>query len=264
MGGRDGLPQKYILVLQSTMPGKRASVANSDMAQTILRAKGIEPVVLDASDPQNKERRDRLFEFSGLRGNYPQLFKVEGKETTFLGGFDALQAMNEDGTLAELSASVSSSADVGSEQPPIPVRVDSTNPPLESDGDSADEEEATPDEEEDGKDDSLETISVNSKRDIENDGEAEPEDEKRPVWIATLFGKRRKDEAVDQKSNASPLGDQAPIDDDAGVTTAMREFGERKKIEDAKKYQKMIRILVIAVCLFLIMDSILIVLIILK
>jgi len=48
--------------------------------------------VIDGMDPSQKEKRDVLFELSGIRGNYPQLFLTSqsGKEHRFLGGYDWL------------------------------------------------------------------------------------------------------------------------------------------------------------------------------
>lgn len=221
MSGRDGFSEKYVLILQSAMAGNRAQTANSDMAVTILRAKGIQPTIMDASDPQNKERRDKLFEISGFRGNFPQIFKVNGKETTFLGDFDTLQSMNEDGMVVELAVWVKSTDDIGSEQPPVPVRVASTNPSLDSEEDSVDEE---------------------SSEDLEDDSD-------------------NSDETITSQSEGDAESGNFRNDDDEGVTRAMREFEERKKIEDARKYRKLIQILVVAVCLFLILDTILVVLI---
>jgi hypothetical protein len=266
----------------------------------ILEYDSFDKTVLDASDAHNKEDRDRIFEFSGSGGNVPVLSPSvrSGADVGFKQppipvrvvstSHSSLEASNEnstdeeegatskgekDGTVGWLETiSVNSKKDIENcevepkdEKRPgrvaslfagkrrkedeavqqkskgvrpgdqAPTNVDegaATSPSsLEaSNENSTDEEEgATSDGEKDGTFGWLETISVNSKKDIEN-CEVEPKD---------------------------------PADVDEGVESSIQEVGERK-IEDAKKYQKLISILVIAVCLFLIMDSILIVLVVLK
>jgi len=172
MTTRASKDEKYVLVLLSSMAGNRNQMANSDMSLTILRGKGIEPVVVDASDSDAKERRDKLFEISGVRGNYPQIFKVHGRRTTFLGDFDAFQDMNEDGSLAELAASLRPADEVGSEQPPKPVRIDSVTSDQSEDEGSDSEEASTDDDDEETDDEdseqenSMETITIESRKDV--------------------------------------------------------------------------------------------------
>lgn len=62
-------------------------------------------VVVDGMDQAQNEKRDALFQISGIRGNYPQIFvtAVSGDDTHhFLGGYDWLQRCS----LKELSAIV--------------------------------------------------------------------------------------------------------------------------------------------------------------
>lgn len=271
--------KKNVLVLQSKLTGNRAQIANSDMCLTILQAKGIDPVVLDASDPENKEQRDKLFKISGLRGNYPQIFMVEKDLTTYLGDFEAIQQMNEDGTLFDLlTPAKKSTEDIGS----VPskqraVQADTTT------RDEVDEENSAQDDDDDDEHDlesdeneenenSLETISVDSKKSEENDDNVDSTKEKKQGWVTSMLEKRRKKEVEESKQDSQDVPnsnnvDNSPSDDGEGVTTAMRDFEaqiERKKAEDARKYTLLIRILVIVVGLMLIGDLVLIVLLVLK
>lgn len=217
MTNRNDKNDKHVLVLLSSMAGNRNQTANCDMSMTILRAKGLEPLVVDASDPDQKRRRDELFEISGIRGNFPQIFKVDGKTTTFIGDFDAFQGMNEDGSLSELASSMKPDNDIGSDQPAKPVRVDSVNPDeVDEEGSGSDDEDESDDDsdgddEEDEKDSSLETIDVYSKKDAED--------------------------------GASGGDNKGQVDKN-----------------QAQKFEKLIRVLLVAVCLFLIFDIVLVIL----
>jgi hypothetical protein len=91
---------KKLLVLISNQSGSRQQLANQDRALTLLLAQGIEPELLDGSDPTSKDRRNELFGISGIRANYPQFFILQGETTTFLGSFDTVESMNDSGTLA--------------------------------------------------------------------------------------------------------------------------------------------------------------------
>lgn len=66
--------------------------SNQRSALSLLGNLGIPHDVVDGMDPSQKEKRDMLFEISGIRGNYPQLFLTTqfGKENRFLGGYDWL------------------------------------------------------------------------------------------------------------------------------------------------------------------------------
>eukprot|EP00980_Cylindrotheca_fusiformis_P019294 scaffold6614_cov88-Cylindrotheca_fusiformis.AAC.5 len=98
-----------LLLLISNISGNRQQDANQTMVLNNLKSNGLEPIMLlDGSDPQNKIRRNELFEISGLRAKYPQLFVVlnddDDKTTTttkFIGDFETIQDMKEAGTLTK-------------------------------------------------------------------------------------------------------------------------------------------------------------------
>ncbi len=256
--------QKHVLVLQSRLTGNRAQIANSDMCLTILRAKDINHVVLDASDPENKDQRDRLFEISGVRGNYPQIFTVEKDRTIFLGDFSALQQMNEDGTIAELMNPQKGANALGSIQPTKLIQTDRLSP------NSLEEEESAAESKlgEDRNDDSVETISISCPKNRGNHDKKESKSETKQGWAASIFESKQVEESKPIAENVSnDKESHTPSDVDEELMNAMRNFeeeNERKKADEVKKYHRLIRILVVVVVVVLIVDLVLIFLLVLK
>mmetsp|Transcript_21248 Transcript_21248/g.59093 ORF Transcript_21248/g.59093 Transcript_21248/m.59093 type:complete len:559 (-) Transcript_21248:2505-4181(-) len=93
--------EDFLLVLVSSTSGSTTQVKNQKRALTIVEACGVQPEVLDASDPANAMVRDELCEMSGIKGIYPQFFLVQGDRTSFFADFAELEHMNDEGTLAE-------------------------------------------------------------------------------------------------------------------------------------------------------------------
>jgi len=93
--------EDFLLMLVSSSSGSVAQRMNQKRALTMLHACGVEPEFLDAAEPANATVRDELCEMSGMRGNYPQFFLVQGDQTTFFADFAELELMNEEGTLSE-------------------------------------------------------------------------------------------------------------------------------------------------------------------
>jgi hypothetical protein len=101
--------KKTMLVLCSGQSLSRELVANQEKAFTILQACGIPFTTLDGAAPENKDRRNELFDMSGIRAKYPQFFILHEDEngattthsmTTFWGNWDTFEYANEEGTLA--------------------------------------------------------------------------------------------------------------------------------------------------------------------
>jgi hypothetical protein len=98
---------KNILLLVSTvsMGGRGQQVAKQEKAMTLLKAKGIDAEIVDGSDPEQRERRNELFEISQTRGKYPLFFVIDNgssknatgttSTTTYLGDFDDIEYMND-------------------------------------------------------------------------------------------------------------------------------------------------------------------------
>lgn len=63
----------------------------------MFQALDIQPVYVDGSDPKESARRNELFDLSGRRGVYPQLF-VRKKETgklEYFADFNKIEALND-------------------------------------------------------------------------------------------------------------------------------------------------------------------------
>jgi hypothetical protein len=94
---------KRLLVLLSNTPTTRLQRANQERSLVLLQAQRIEHEVVDGSDPKFAGRRNRLFQKSGLRGQYPQFFVLDGsKEGRYVGTFETLQDLNDRGSLGSL------------------------------------------------------------------------------------------------------------------------------------------------------------------
>jgi len=77
-------------------------VAHQERAIDILKAHGIEPEVINGSDPKLNDLRNILFRMSGIYDVYPQFFLREQKKTEFLGDFDFIESKNDDDTLKHI------------------------------------------------------------------------------------------------------------------------------------------------------------------
>ena len=93
---------KELLVLVSTQFGTGQQRSNQERAIVALRANNIPFEEIDGSDPSNQDRRNELFEISGLRGTYPQFFFTEEEETSFLCEYDVFQQFIDSGALSQL------------------------------------------------------------------------------------------------------------------------------------------------------------------
>ena len=92
-----------LVMLTSTSSGNRLQAGNQKRALSLLRAHGIEPEVIDGSDPKNIGVRNQYLGISGIKGNYPQFFAITELETTFVGNVETLEFMNDAGTLSRKS-----------------------------------------------------------------------------------------------------------------------------------------------------------------
>ena len=69
----------------------------------MMRAKGIEPEIVDGTDPSNANLRDKYFGISGKWGQYPQFFAVDDARTDgtvqFIGEYETIVTLNDKGNL---------------------------------------------------------------------------------------------------------------------------------------------------------------------
>ena len=119
MGGKRSskiTPQKtdtqkvdHILMLRSVASGNRAQKQNQERAIQMFTALDIPHKVLDCALPENKEERDKLFQVSGVRGNYPQFFTCTKEYSEdeqwsrpkyeYVGQYYNMQQINENSTM---------------------------------------------------------------------------------------------------------------------------------------------------------------------
>ena len=92
--------KKKITVLISSGNFNLTQAANQKLALQLLNDLSVSYVTIDGMDADLKEKRDALFEISGIRGNYPQLFLTTSNHgarktmtaTTFLGDYAWLES----------------------------------------------------------------------------------------------------------------------------------------------------------------------------
>jgi glutaredoxin len=73
---------------------KQAS--NQKSALRLLTDLNLPYNTVDGMDVNQKEKRNKMFDISGIRGSYPQIFFVEdGEMLSFLGGFDWLECQSD-------------------------------------------------------------------------------------------------------------------------------------------------------------------------
>jgi hypothetical protein len=87
----------HLLLLMSGLTTNPQDRANQDLLMTLIKTNGFEdPEILDGSDLKFKDRRNDLFNISGIFAKYPQLFAVlEDQEPTFVGDFEMVQELND-------------------------------------------------------------------------------------------------------------------------------------------------------------------------
>jgi hypothetical protein len=94
-----GSPPRLLLLITS-LSIDRNQVTNQKLMRTLLQSQGfLEMDLLDGADPHHKSRRNELFEISGMRANYPQLFVVAGTKIRFVGDLERVQRLHDHGRL---------------------------------------------------------------------------------------------------------------------------------------------------------------------
>ena len=92
--------QKILVCLVSQGVNNRTQEANQSVALRWFNSKQIPYITVDGMDPNQRRKRDELFEISGLRGNYPQFFFLyENGTVQYLGNFNTLERLNESSNL---------------------------------------------------------------------------------------------------------------------------------------------------------------------
>mmetsp|Transcript_2146 Transcript_2146/g.4624 ORF Transcript_2146/g.4624 Transcript_2146/m.4624 type:complete len:173 (-) Transcript_2146:229-747(-) len=97
--------QKKLIVLISQGCHDRTQSANQSKALDWLNSKNVPHSIVDGMDPNQRERRNQLFEISGVRGNYPQFFFENKDGEMIYFDFERLEGWNEtNGLSAEILA----------------------------------------------------------------------------------------------------------------------------------------------------------------
>ena len=96
---------RRILVLVSTTSGSRRQLSCQERSISMLEALEIPFETLNCALPEHRQRRDELFDISGVRGDFPQFFLFKGGDDDdggapeFLGQFDDMETCNEKSNL---------------------------------------------------------------------------------------------------------------------------------------------------------------------
>ncbi len=91
---------KRLLCLVSKGCHDRSQRSNQLKALSWFNSRAVPHVVIDGMDPNQRERRTKLFNISGISGNYPQFFfEYEDGTINFFGSFDKIDQLNETSSL---------------------------------------------------------------------------------------------------------------------------------------------------------------------
>jgi elongator complex protein 2 len=101
----------HLVVLISEGNFNYTQAANQTNALLLLNDLAISYTTIDGMDPNQYEKRNQLFDLSGIRGNYPQFFLCRGEEYEFLGSFEWLESCNLDELQKRISVTEGSTRD---------------------------------------------------------------------------------------------------------------------------------------------------------
>ncbi|KAL3673707.1 hypothetical protein V7S43_001404 [Phytophthora oleae] len=90
-------PVKTCVVLTSSMVSITEQKYEIGHLKQLLDGNKITYTEVDCSLEENRDTRNRYFEASGIRANYPQVFlqDPEGKDIKYIGSFKEIQELNE-------------------------------------------------------------------------------------------------------------------------------------------------------------------------
>ena len=120
-------PHKMLLLHPGSTGGSTAAQAgNTTRCRDLFAAKKLSYLEVDGSNPTEKEVRDKLFGISGVRGNYPQIFKCKGGDiecAEFIGCWDKIGESSRSGFLHfhDLSFGLLPLSSPPSSLPPLPT-----------------------------------------------------------------------------------------------------------------------------------------------
>mmetsp|Transcript_12120 Transcript_12120/g.21003 ORF Transcript_12120/g.21003 Transcript_12120/m.21003 type:complete len:153 (-) Transcript_12120:1407-1865(-) len=88
-------PKKLICLISNGCHDRTQS-SNQSKSMDWLNSWRVPYTIIDGMDPKQRDIRNRLFNFSGVRGNYPQFFfEFQDGTIDFLGNFERIEILNE-------------------------------------------------------------------------------------------------------------------------------------------------------------------------
>lgn len=92
--------QKKLICLISKGCHDRLQTTNQDKALAWFNSRQLPYTVVDGMNPDQRQKRNELFDVSGVRGNYPQFFfEYQNGSIQYLGNFNKLERLNESSNL---------------------------------------------------------------------------------------------------------------------------------------------------------------------
>ena len=92
--------QKKLICLVSQGCHDRTQETNQSVSLRWFNSKRIPYTIVDGMDPNQRQKRNELFDISGIRANYPQFFfEYQTGTIQYLGNFGKLERLNESSNL---------------------------------------------------------------------------------------------------------------------------------------------------------------------
>ena len=110
-GRRNEMKNNVIMLYSKSKFATARQKAEQYRAKAILKANNIDPVYIDGSNPLYRNKRNKLFTLSGMKGTYPQFFvqpktDTRDKYISCIGDFNVIKDCNDKGLLKEVMGGV--------------------------------------------------------------------------------------------------------------------------------------------------------------
>jgi hypothetical protein len=92
-----------LVVLYTKKTKNVEEIATQQMMTGVLEGSNLKYEAIDGSNPDNSAKRDKLFEISGRKDEYPQFYTVGVDGTKFLGGWDKFDEASREGDLDQFA-----------------------------------------------------------------------------------------------------------------------------------------------------------------
>lgn len=84
-----------VVLLYASVSADASAKGKTDEIRDLFEKRGVPIALLDGAYDPNRELRSKLFNISGARAKYPQVFIQRGEDYTFVGLYDEIHDMNE-------------------------------------------------------------------------------------------------------------------------------------------------------------------------